>query len=85
MKFHPKSLEGQGGLDKLRALIQSYFDLGGMHLQYNVVSSDTLRAAQKRPEDYSDLVVRVAGFSAYFVELYPELQDDVIRRNEIAF
>ncbi len=84
MKFHPKALEGKDGLMKLKNLVQTYFDMDGMHLQYNVVSSDTLRAAQKNPEEYKNLVIRVAGFSAYFVELYKELQDDLIRRSEIS-
>jgi formate C-acetyltransferase len=83
MKFHPKSVEGDGGLQKLRHLVQTFFEKGGMHLQYNVVSSDTLREAQKNPEDHKDLVIRIAGFSAYFVELYPELQNDLIRRTDI--
>ena len=83
MKFHPKSLEGPDGMRKVQALIQTYFDNGGMHLQYNVVSSDTLRAAQAHPEDYQNLVIRIAGFSAYFVELYKDLQDDLINRSDI--
>ena len=83
MKFHPKSLEGKDGFTKLKNLVQTYFDMDGMHLQYNVISSDTLRAAQKNPEEYKNLVIRVAGFSAYFVELYKDLQDDLIRRTDI--
>jgi formate C-acetyltransferase len=85
MKFHPKVLEGEGNrTGKLKNLIQAYFDMKGMHVQFNVVSSDTLRAAQENPEEYKNLVIRIAGFSAYFVELYKELQDDLIRRNELA-
>lgn len=82
LKFHPKVLEGEFGYVKLEELIQTFFDMKGMHVQFNVVSSDTLRKAQEKPEDYKDLVIRIAGFSAYFVELYKELQDDLIRRNE---
>ena len=82
LKFHPKVLEGEDGIEKLRSLIETFFDMKGMHVQYNVVSTETLRAAQEHPEDYRDLVIRIAGFSAYFVELYKELQDDLIRRNE---
>lgn len=82
MKFHPKSVEGQEGIDKLIRLVQTYFDEGGMHIQYNVVGSDTLRDAQKHPEKYRDLVIRIAGFSAYFVELYKDLQDDLISRTD---
>ena len=54
----------------------------GMHIQYNVISSDILREAQKKPEEFRDLVIRVAGFSAYFVELYKDLQDDLISRTD---
>ena len=82
MKFHPKALEG-GGNDKLISLIQTYFDLDGMELQFNIASSDMLREAQEYPERHRDLVVRIAGFSAYFVELHKGLQDDVIRRTEL--
>ena len=83
MKFHPKSVEGQEGVDKLIRLVQTYFAEGGMHVQYNVISSDTLRAAQKDPEKYRNLVIRVAGFSAYFVELYKDLQNDLISRTDL--
>jgi formate C-acetyltransferase len=82
MKFHPKALEG-GGKDKLIALMKTYFDLDGMELQFNIASADTLRDAQLRPDAHKDLVVRIAGFSAYFVELHKGLQDDVIRRTEL--
>ena len=84
MKFHPKSVEGKDGLIKLKNLVQTYFDMDGMHLQYNVISSDTLRQAQNNPEEYKNLVIRVAGFSAYFVELHKDLQDDLIRRTDIS-
>ncbi len=84
MKFHPTALQGEGGVRKLRAVMETYFRGGGMELQLNVVSAETLRAAQKSPEDYRDLVVRVAGFSAYFVEVYKEAQDDLIRRTELS-
>ncbi|MDD6189386.1 MAG: pyruvate formate lyase family protein [Clostridiales bacterium] len=83
MKFHPTALKGEGGTAKLRAVMQSYFDGGGMELQLNIVSSDTLRDAQVHPENYKDLVVRVAGFSAYFVEVFKGCQDDLIRRTEM--
>ena len=84
MKFHPTALRGAGGLDKLRGVMQTYFDRGGMELQLNIVSGDTLRDAQKHPENYRDLVVRVAGFSAYFVEVFKGCQDDLISRTEMA-
>ena len=64
-------------------LMQTYFEMGGMELQINVISSDTLRDAQKNPDKHKNLVVRVAGFSAYFVELHPTGQNDLIRRMEL--
>jgi formate C-acetyltransferase len=67
---------------KLRALLNVYFANGGQELQINVVSSDTLRAAQQHPELYSDLVVRIAGFSEFFVRLTPAMQEDIIARME---
>ncbi|NLA85854.1 MAG: hypothetical protein GX847_00950 [Clostridiales bacterium] len=84
LKFHPTALSGEGGWKKLMQLMQTYFDMGGMELQINVVSTDTLRDAQKNPEKHKNLVVRVAGFSAYFVELHPTGQNDLIRRTELA-
>ena len=84
LKFHPTALSGEGGWKKLAELMQTYFDLGGMELQINIISTDTLRNAQKDPEKYKDLVVRVAGFSAYFVELHETGQNDLIRRTELA-
>jgi len=83
LKFHPKALAGENDWRKLSALMQTYFDMGGMELQINVISTETLREAQKKPEKYKDLVVRVAGFSSYFIELHPTGQDDLIRRTEL--
>lgn len=83
MRFHPTALASESGKEKLIALIRTYFDLGGMEMQFNIVSADTLRRAQEVPEDYRDLVVRIAGFSAYFVELYRASQEDIIRRTEL--
>ena len=83
MKFHPTALQGPEGTRKLKAVMQTYFDRGGMELQLNIVSSDTLRDAQAHPDKYKDLVVRVAGFSAYFVEVFKACQDDLIRRTEM--
>ena len=85
MKFHPTALQGAGGTEKLKNVMQTYFDRGGMELQLNIVSADTLRDAQKHPDNYRDLVVRVAGFSAYFVEVFKGCQDDLISRTEMAF
>lgn len=84
MKFHPTALKGADGIMKLRSVMETYFEEGGMELQLNIVSSDTLRDAQKHPENYRDLVVRVAGFSAYFVEVFKGCQDDLIRRTELS-
>jgi formate C-acetyltransferase len=82
IKIHPSVLANQAGADKLRNVTKTYFDRGGMEVQYNVVNTETLRLAQENPEDYRDLVVRIAGYSAYFVELGRELQNDIISRNE---
>lgn len=84
-KFHPSALAGREGLEKFTALIHSYFDQKGMHMQFNVVDRDTLLDAQKNPEKYKHLVVRVAGYSALFTTLSRSLQDDIIRRTEQGF
>jgi len=84
MKFHPTALQGEEGVTKLSNLIQTYFDMGGMEVQINVISAETLRDAQKNPDKYKNLIVRVAGFSAYFVELHIDGQNDLIRRTELA-
>lgn len=82
MKFHPSALETTEDLKKLSMMIRTYFKFGGKHIQFNVVNRDTLLNAQKRPEDYHDLIVRVAGFSTYFVRLTKTIQDDIISRTE---
>jgi formate C-acetyltransferase len=84
-KFHPSALEGMKGLTKFVALIRSYFDQKGMHVQFNVVTKETLLDAQKHPENYKTLVVRVAGYSALFTTLSKSLQDDIINRTEQGF
>ncbi len=84
-KFHPSALAGREGLEKFAALIRSYFDQKGMHVQFNVVDKETLLDAQKNPEKYKHLVVRVAGYSALFTTLSRSLQDDIIRRTEQGF
>ena len=81
-KFTPKVLEGDEGLSALMNLIRAYFKLGGHHIQFNVVSASTLRKAQEHPEDYRDLIVRVAGYSDYFCDLSKALQDEIIARTE---
>ncbi|MBQ2968723.1 MAG: glycyl radical protein [Clostridia bacterium] len=82
MKFHPSALKGQKGIENFVALIRGYFDQKGSHMQFNVVSRETLRDAQAHPENYKSLVVRVAGYSALFTTLSKSLQDDIIRRTE---
>ena len=81
-KFHPSALAGMSGLTKFVALIRSYFDQKGMHVQFNVVTRETLLDAQKNPEKYKTLVVRVAGYSALFTTLSRSLQNDIIARTE---
>jgi len=80
MKFTPKTLEGEDNLRKFAALIRTYFDLGGHHMQFNVVSRETLLEAQQYPDDYRSLLIRVAGYSDYFVMLSKDVQDEVISR-----
>jgi formate C-acetyltransferase/4-hydroxyphenylacetate decarboxylase large subunit len=82
LKFHPSALKGESGSKNLLALIKTYFEKPGFHLQFNVVDSNMLKDAQQHPENYRDLVVRVAGFSAYWVEMSKALQDQVIWRTE---
>ena len=82
MKFHPSALQGRGGLESFVALVRGYFDQKGSHMQFNVVSRETLRDAQKNPEKYKSLVVRVAGYSALFTTLSKGLQEDIINRTE---
>lgn len=84
-KFHPSALAGEKGLNDFEALIRTYFDRKGMHMQFNVVDKQTLLDAQKHPEKYRHLVVRVAGYSALFTTLSKSLQDDIIRRTEQGF
>jgi len=85
LKFHPLALKGRESLRKLLALIKTYFDLYGWHIQFNVVDRQTLLEAKKNPDNYRDLLVRVAGFSVYFVELAPSVQDEIISRTEHSF
>lgn len=80
VKFTPATLEGDAGLQKLADFLRAFTQLKLQHVQFNVVNGDTLREAQLRPQDFAGLVVRVAGYSAFFVELSKEIQDDIIRR-----
>ncbi|MCL4811880.1 MAG: formate C-acetyltransferase/glycerol dehydratase family glycyl radical enzyme, partial [Vicinamibacteraceae bacterium] len=82
LKLTPDLLEGEAGLDRLVQLVRGYFALDGHHVQFNVVTADTLRAAQAHPEAHRDLIVRVAGYSDYFCDLTRALQDEIIARTE---
>lgn len=84
-KFHPSALSGDDGLNNFVDLIRTYFDMKGLHMQFNVISRETLLDAQKHPENYKYLVVRVAGYSALFTGLSKSLQDDIIARTEQGF
>jgi formate C-acetyltransferase len=81
-KFIPSILEGEKGIDTLANLVRGYFTLGGHHIQFNVIDAKTLREAQAHPENYRDLIVRVAGYSDYFCDLGRTLQDEIIARTE---
>jgi formate C-acetyltransferase len=81
-KFTPSLVQGEKGIDNLLHLVRSYFKMDGHHIQFNIVSADTLRAAQANPERYRDLIVRVAGYSDYFCDLTKALQDEIIARTE---
>ncbi len=84
-KFHPSAVKGESGLRNLIGVTETYFKNGGFHVQYNVVDRDTLLKAQQEPDDYRGLVVRVAGYSAFFTALDKSLQDDIISRTEQVF
>ncbi|MFX1578067.1 MAG: glycyl radical protein, partial [Promethearchaeota archaeon] len=81
-KFMPEVLANSEGRRKLGDLVRTYFKLGGHHIQFNVVSADTLKSAQKNPEHFQDLIVRVAGYSDYFVNIGKDLQNEIIARTE---
>lgn len=82
VKFSPKTLEGESGINKLSDFLFAFMKLKIQHIQFNVVSAITLKNAQANPNDYKGLVVRVAGYSAFFIELSREIQDDIISRTE---
>lgn len=84
-KFDPSVVQGEEGLNNLASLVRSYFTLDGHHIQFNIVSRETLLAAQKNPDDYRDLIVRVAGYSDYFNNLDKVLQGEIIERTEQSF
>jgi formate C-acetyltransferase len=81
-KFLPQVLADDTGITKLAQLVRTYFRMDGHHIQFNVVDAQTLKKARQVPDDYRDLIVRVAGYSDYFVDLTPDLQDEIIRRTE---
>lgn len=80
LRFDPKGIQGEKGLDTLEGVIKTYFEDGGQHIQINVVDNETLKKAQKQPENYKGLMVRVAGYMAYFTELDKSAQDTIIYR-----
>ncbi|MFX0081260.1 MAG: pyruvate formate lyase family protein [Candidatus Hodarchaeota archaeon] len=82
IRLHPQNFEGEENLEKLYSLLRAYFELGGMQLQPNVVSTETLRDAQQHPENYLDLIVKVGGYNATFVDLGTPIQNDIIHRLE---
>ena len=82
MKFNPDILQTDEQIEQFMVVIRTFFELGGWHVQFNVVSAETLRDAQKHPEEYRDLLVRVAGYSAFFVDLDRSLQENIIARTE---
>ena len=84
-KFTPSSIAGEKGIDNLADLIRGYFDMDGHHIQFNIIDRDTLLDAQKHPENYKDLIVRVAGFSEKWCNLGTELQNEIINRTEQEF
>ena len=80
MKLDPQSVSGDLGIKRISDIIRTFVDLNIYHIQFNVVSRELLRAAQDKPEEHKSLIVRVAGYSAYFTELCEEMQDDIINR-----
>ena len=82
MKFDPSAFKTEEDLRKLSILIRTYFSQGGKHVQFNVVDKETLLESQKQPEKHRDLIVRVAGYSAYFVNLGRPVQDEIIKRTD---
>ena len=82
IKLSPSCVEGENGTEKLVQFIKAWHDLRLWHLQFNVLNTETLRQAQKQPQLYKNLLVRIAGYSAYFTELSKDLQDDIIARTE---
>ena len=84
IRLHPTSLSREDGIAKVRDMVKTYMAAGGAEAQFNVVSTETMRKAQETPDEYRNLVVRIAGYSAYFVELSHDCQEDLISRTENA-
>jgi pyruvate-formate lyase len=82
MKLTPSMLQSRASISKMLALLKTFFDRGGWHIQFNIVSRDDLLEAQKHPDQWKHLIVRVAGYSAYFVDLPPAVQNEIIARTE---
>jgi len=82
MKFHPSALKTHEDTEKLADMIKTYLSKGGKHIQFNVVDRETLVAAKATPKEHRDLVVRVAGYSCYYVQLNEQMQNEVITRVE---
>jgi len=82
MKFHPSAFKTPEDMQKVLALIKTYFGYGGKHVQFNVIDAKTLKEAQAHPENHRNLIVRVAGYSALFTELHPNVQEEIINRTE---
>jgi pyruvate-formate lyase len=85
MKLPPNQLKTRKGRETLLNLVKTYMDNDGYHIQFNVLDTNIMRDAQKHPENYRDLVVRVAGFSAFFTRLHKGVQDEIIARTEQSF
>ncbi len=85
LRFPQEAVAGVEGRDNLLSFLDEYISKNAMHVQFNIMSTETMKAAQKKPEDYKDMLVRVAGYSAYFVELGKPLQKDLIQRTELHF
>ena len=84
-KFTPSVVSGENGLEQMANLVRSYFNLDGHHIQFNIIDRQTLINAQKHPDEYRDLIVRVAGYSDHFRNLDKALQDEIIERTEQSF
>jgi pyruvate-formate lyase len=82
MKLSPSMIQSRPSIEKVLSMLKTFFDRGGWHIQFNITSRDDLLAAKKNPEQWKSLIVRVAGYSAYFVDLPPAVQDEIIARTE---